>query len=477
MKGSFCILPSLTDLSHPHQLLLRRQHPPDDHIHGPGLVEPRMLTGYSPPPIDEFEHRQELNRLLRTANDKYLYWDKFKYRPMPTWLRVEDAWHYLKLVRQAQLRVTPINNIGGRHFRYWLPDTAQRNLHLIDRQAAGSITTEPNIISSSNRDRYLVNSLMNEAIASSQIEGAATTRRVAREMLRTRRKPQNRSERMVLNNYMTISQLRGLAQNPLTPEMLNDLHVSMTHETLDDPSAAGRYRRSEEEIVVQDQEHILHVPPPADQLPREISRFCDFANHDEGEFVHPVVKGILLHFWLGFLHPFVDGNGRTARAVFYWYMLSRGYWLFEFLSISEAILRRRSHYDRAFLYAETDDLDATYFVMFNLDTIVHSLEGLHQYFAEKQREAAESAKVLSAIAGLNHRQQAILRRALADPRTEFTIMSHKTSHSVAFATARADLYDLVERGFLLRNKVGRKYVFLVPADLGDRINKPINSVR
>lgn len=389
---------------------------------------------------------------------------------MPAWLSAEEAWYYLKLVRQAQMRLIPIRDNHNHSFKYWLPDSAQRCLHVIDRQAAGSITAESDILNSANRERYLVSSLMNEAIASSQIEGAATTRRVAKEMLRTSRKPQSRGEQMILNNYLTISQIRHLASKPLTPEMLNDLHISMTQETLEDPMAAGRYRLAHEDIVVQDHDQIPHVPPPASHLPNEVKRLCAFANRDEGEFIHPVVKGILLHFWLGFLHPYVDGNGRTARAVFYWYMLSRGYWLVEFLSISEFILKGRAQYDRAFLYAETDDLDATYFVMFNLNTIVRSLKGLHEYLERKQKEAAETAKVLGERSGLNNRQQAVLRRALSDKSVEFTIASHQTSQNVAFATARSDLFDLAERGLLRRGKVGRKYVFIVPDDLSDRIH-------
>lgn len=431
---------------------------------------PQAPEHYSPPIIAGYEQWQELNKILSHANEEYLYWDKFKYRPMPSWLSSEEAWHYLKLVRQAQMRATPIRDIHNHSFKYWLPDTAQRCLHVIDRQAAGSITADSDILNSANREKYLVSSLMNEAIASSQIEGAATTRRVAKEMLRTSRKPQNRGEQMILNNYLTISQIRHLARKPLTPEFLNELHISMTQETLEDPSAAGRYRLAHEDIVVQDQDQILHVPPPASYLPNEINRLCEFANRDGDEFIHPVVKGILLHFWIGFLHPYVDGNGRTARAVFYWYMLSRGYWLVEFLSISEFILKGRAKYDRAFLYAETDDLDATYFVMFNLNTIVRSLEGLHEYLARKQKEATETAKVLGEMSGLNNRQQAVLRRALTDGNAEFTIASHKNSQNIAFATARSDLFDLVERGLLIRGKVGRKYVFVVPDDLADRLD-------
>jgi hypothetical protein len=56
---------------------------------------------------------------------------------------------------------------------------------------------------------FLGLSLMDEAIASSQIEGAATTRKKAKEMLRENRPPKNRSEKMIANNYITIKRIRS----------------------------------------------------------------------------------------------------------------------------------------------------------------------------------------------------------------------------------------------------------------------------
>ena len=57
---------------------------------------------------------------------------------------------------------------------------------------------------------------------------------------------------------------------------------------------------------------------------------------------------------LAFIHPFVDGNGRTARSLVYWYMMKKGYWLTEYLSISRIIYRNKAQYEKAFLYTEAD---------------------------------------------------------------------------------------------------------------------------
>jgi len=172
-----------------------------------------------------------------------------------------------------------------------------------------------------------------------------------------------------------------------------------------------------------------------------------------------VLKAIILHFWLAYLHPFADGNGRTARALFYLYMLKEGYWLFEYLSISRVIKNRDAQYYRSFLYSEVDAADLTYFLTFNLHAIEQSLAELWEYLDRKSKEDAVLTSRLEREASLNYRQRAILMRALREPDTEFTIESHLTSHDVSYGTSRNDLLGLVDKGHLVLAKRGREYVF------------------
>ena len=141
---------------------------------------------------------------------------------------------------------------------------------------------------------------------------------------------------MILNNYRAILEVRDIKKEKLTPALLCHLQKILTDQTLDTPGASGRFRTSEETIEVVDvrTEEVLHEPPPADEIEWRIRKICDFANSVSDPFVHPVIKAAVLHLRLGFVHPFVDGNGRTARAIFYWYMLKRNYWLFEYVPIS-----------------------------------------------------------------------------------------------------------------------------------------------
>src|SRR5208282_3525756 len=127
------------------------------------------------------------------------------------------------------------------------------------------------------------------------------TRKIAKEMLRANRKPRNKAEQMILNNYQAILEVRDMKKEPLTPELLCHLQEILTNKTLDNPDAAGRFRRPDELIVVVDQttDEVLHQPPSADEVTWRIKEICDFANAVSDPFVHPVVKAAVLHFALG----------------------------------------------------------------------------------------------------------------------------------------------------------------------------------
>ena len=189
-----------------------------------------------------------------------------------------------------------------------------------------------------------------------------------------------------------------------------------------------------------------------------LCRFANGTSKDE-PFIHPVVRAILLHFWLAYDHPFADGNGRTARALFYWSMLNQGYWLTEFISISRVIHKSRAKYDRAFLFTETDGNDMTYFICHQLGVLRSAIDELHEYLKRKAQEVRDVESALRGRGDLNHRQHAVLGYALKHPNGAITIEGHLTSHRVVYETARTDLMGLVKAGYLTAKRVGKKTVF------------------
>lgn len=369
---------------------------------------------------------------------------------------------------------TPLTDASGRAFGWSSTDALTEHMHALDLWAGGHVGfTEP-IVNREAQSQYYLSSLITEAITSSQLEGASTTREVAEEMLLSKRRPRDTGERMILNNYLTMQRIHELKAEPLTPELVYELHRLVTADTLDRPDAAGRLRRSDERIaVVDNDDQVLHDPPPADTLPARLRALCDFANGKTPKgFLHPGLRAILLHFWLAYDHPFVDGNGRTARALFYWSMLRSGYWLFEFVSISEVILRAPVKYGRAFLLTETDDNDLTYFVLYHLGVIRESLDTLKRFIAKKADDVRSLDTILRLAADrFNHRQRELLAHALRHPGEVYTIAGHQARQAVVYQTARTDLMGLAELGLLVKSESGRKLVFRPARDLERRLRR------
>lgn len=406
---------------------------------------------------------------------KYRHWDTLRQITPPESVTHEEHWLAVKYARRAIYRALPLKDSKGIPFVYCLPNIALEMLHRVDRNAGGQLQVSDQVTNPATRDTYLFKSIVEEAITSSQLEGASTTRKVAKAMIQEGRPPRTRSERMILNNYEAMRFIRQYINQPLTPEIVLELQGILTRETLDEADGAGRFRRSDEDIVIEDETGVrLFTPPPAHQLESRMRAMCAFANEQASEeFVPPALRAILLHFWLAYDHPFIDGNGRTARALFYWSMARSGYWLCEYVSISRILKKARAQYARAYLYTETDENDVTYFVLYQLKVLLVAIQELHSYLARKAREIQEADDLVrkaSAIHGaLNPRQLALVNHALKTERALYTVQSHQKSHGVSYETARSDLLGLSRKGLVEQRKSGRAFVFVPRTNLREML--------
>lgn len=425
--------------------------------------------------IDSARLAQLAPHMTPLPGGKYRHWNKLRRLATPAGLSHEEWWLAVALARSALFQPLPLLDKHGQPFVFAAPAPVTIDLHHIDRDAAGQIRGAGTALQTDSH-RFLTSSLIEEAITSSQLEGAATTRRVAADMLRSGRKPRDHGEKMIFNNYRAMEYLRTLRGEPLTPELVLEVHRLVSEGTLDNPEDAGRFRRSDAVQVVDIRDNaVLHEPPSHRELPERMARLCAFANADEHSepFVHPVLRAILLHFMIGYDHPFTDGNGRTARALFYWSMARSGYWLMEYTSISHILRRAPAKYMRAYLYTETDNNDTTYFLLHQLHTIRQAITALHDYVARKTREQQRTTALLAASKALrgrlNHRQIALLNHALRHPGQQYRIEGHQHSHGVVYQTARSDLLALETLGLLERTRQGNAYLFHAPANLRGRI--------
>lgn len=403
----------------------------------------------------------EYTSLIDSINDKYLYWDKVKYQETPTSIKKEILWAAVKLSRSLHAKRI---NFGKYTFSYNTTNNIQKNLHDFDLNIGGQLGSR-GLIPEEDKKRYLVSSIMEEAIASSQLEGAVTTRRKAKDMLRKNAKPRTKSEQMILNNYITIKRITEIQNEDLTINKLLQIHKLITYQTLDNETDEGTFRNSNDINVVDAIDgEIVHIPPNHEEILELMEEFCRFFNDkNDKKFIHPIIKGCIIHFLIGFIHPFVDGNGRTARALFYLYLLSKGYWLTEYLSISRLIIKSKSQYALAYLYCERDDFDLTYFINYQLKTMSLAYDSLREYIQRKINEKKRLTE-FQRIEGINERQAYIIKWLHEEPDLIFSVKEIEIRFSISNQTARTDLLRLVENGFLEEIKLNDKKRAYVRSD-------------
>lgn len=407
----------------------------------------------------KFLHDDQIADLVRKYNERYLHWEELKHRKLS--LDPVIIWNLMKISRALKAKSL---GFGNWVFKYTLIDEFQEKLHVLDKSAAGNLISSLEALQD-NKRKYIISSLMEEAIASSQIEGAATTREIAKRMLQENRKPRSKDEKMIVNNYITMKHIVDLKNEAITPDKILEIHRMITSGTLEKPEYEGNFRENNEIAVYSHDGTLLHKPVEYPDVPKLINELCDFANNKDENFIHPIIKGIIIHFLVGYIHPFNDGNGKTARALFYWHLLKNDYWLFEYMAVSRIINSSKKQYRNAYLYTESDRTpndsgDLTYFIKYNLDCIQKALEEVLEYLNRKQKEQSQDLKIFTESGNLILRQAEILKQFLKQPEKPITIKEIVTTYSVAYATARSDLFSLEKMGYIEKKKAGKEFIFI-----------------
>lgn len=413
-----------------------------------------------------------LDLAKKTFSPVYLYWDKVKYKTLPKGISNEEFWYLIKFLRQAQYSKAIIKDEKGRYFKWLkLPDL-EEFLHEADLHTGGMLFGFAKEMDKKTKYRFISRGIIEEAIASSQLEGASTTRQVAKRMIQEKRKPNTKDEQMIFNNYQAMQIIEEeYKDQKLSLDLLFELHRLITKDTMTDNSEVGRFREDKDKIVVGGKEKsgkIYFIPPKMNFVKEEIKNFIKFANDElDNPFIHPVIKAIMIHFWMGYLHPFTDGNGRLARLLFYWYLLRNNYWAFAYLPISKRIKRSPAQYGNAYLYSEQDDLDLTYFIDYNIRKIKTAISDFRQYFEKKSKENLKMNKLSKRKYDLNERQIQLLQYYFGDKNARTSASTHMSINRITKMTAIKDLKELKKLGFLFSEKKGRRVYYYATKKVKD----------
>lgn len=416
--------------------------------------------------------------LATEAVRDYLDWDELTRRPLPAGLSASDMWRLLTMLRRFSATRFPIRDLRGRVWWYTLTREASLCVDAIERYCRTDSVVHRAVLHRHGR-RVLVASRIRETIAACQLDGVVVAPEEAENLLMSGRAPRSATEQLVLNAHALLYEADDLGDEPFSPKLLLRLHERL----LEGVDVSRLERRPPRHGFT---DRIETEPITPDVRARVVAEYCAYANGESGDASEPVaVKAHALintgQFW-GF---FPDFGGIIGRCAFRLYATQRGYPVLGYLPVSSAYqawvegrvgssLVRFTRLEDPRSYGETD-VDYTADVLTYLQLTVAAMDELLTSIDHVRQRDAEMRSVLDHDVALNYRQRSVIATALAHPEHEFRIREHRTAQNVVYATARADLLDLVERGYLTQEMRGKAFVFLPTPDLASRLDTPAGS--
>lgn len=441
--------------------MMFKRPPPKDKL----IDRPYTYVGqYYPEKADDYRMFYD----AMDAKGQYLHYDEFR-RRVPQELDTDLAWALTKLARSGP-KQTIIELGSPMVFGTFMPTPVIQKTTTIVDQNTTTAALEWTIkkIGEEQHLKYLLNDLIeDEAISSSQLEGAATTTLIAKDMLKRKREPRSMDEKMILGNFKLMRLAWDMRDERLTPELIKKFHAVGVSGIDDENYTPGVYRGINDDVVITDGDNIVYTPPPASSMDWNIRRLCNWVNEDHDElesinYIHPLIKAITIHFAIGYEHPFRDGNGRVARALYYWFLFKKNYGAFRYISISNLLKDSAKRYGKSYLYTETDDMDLTYFIDYQCSVILRAVSEFKKHCQKIIKDIEDFNKWLwqsGVYRKLSDKQKAVFQVAKSGIAKSFTTTNVKENLGCSYNTAATVLNGLVELNLFDKQKDGKEWIY------------------
>ena len=369
---------------------------------------------------------------------------------------LEVKWNELLEYRKQEAVELPLIDQKGKNIFVVLSKELKERIALIDDLAKKNIFEE---LDEEVKRNVVIDAQTDEAFYSSVIEGAHTTKKRTKQMIENEVKPKNKDEKMVFNNYQALFYILGNIGEAISEEVLLRIYNIVTNETLDKDEIVNKYRLDQNEV--RNLEAVIYVPPEAEKVQEMMDSLFEFMSKDDDERIHPILKAVIFHYYFVYVHPFYDGNGRTARALTYMYLLQNGYDFFKYFSISNIISEARGSYYKAIKNSEDYESDVTYFALFYTKMILDSIKKVTGDFKKQYLKKVIYSEIEHRGLSINDRQEKLIDKVIKFDKSFIDAAFYIKLNKVSQETARKDLSDLVEMEIFSKKKVGRKFHYII----------------
>ena len=392
-----------------------------------------------------------MESLIAQFMERYLSRQEIIHR-LPVSISIQQFWPELEKERRKRSQELPLLAQNGKPFWFVLTGGIEKQCDAIAELARRDIAfTGPEF------DALFQDAVVDEAVYSSVIEGAFTSREQAVDFIRQNKQPRNKSEQMVKNNYDALTYVLEHLEDEISEETILQIAQIVTRSAAE--VQVNGYRDGA--VYVTGREGVVYTPPQADAVPEMMRLLVAFIQKSE---LHPLLKACIAHFYFVYIHPFGDGNGRTARALSYMMLLQSGYDFFRYFSISGIVAEERGKYYRSMRNVEDSDGDMTYFIDAYSGMLARTVEQMEHHL-KYHVIAGQKLKELEQNGTLNERQLKGAKWLLESSGSNVTVEIWRKKYKVVTETARRDLLALCDAGLLVRELDGRKAVFRVLREL------------
>lgn len=391
---------------------------------------------------------------LKYTHHRYLNSEEIKRRIYGTgstkgW---NELWQRISLSRKHGAIPISIPSIGM-DFWYFPSDSLQKKI--IEIEQLGTLLYDK-IVEAAFKSEFLADAAIEEAITSAIYEGANTTRAQAKQLIESGKRPVTKDDWMLLNNFEAMNWIKDHSEEKVTVNLILKIHQIVSKNTLEsvDANYSGKFR--DDKVFVRNTSGAaVHEGVSYLKIPKAIEEAINVTTNNP-RYLHPLIKGTLLHYLIAYIHPFFDGNGRTARTMFYFKSMKHDLKFVELLSISAHLKNSGNMYERVFTVIKDHDWDLTYFIDYCLESLLAALkivDGKVSYLVR--------INTLKDQYELNENQIGLLQRLALNKYRNITIESYAEEILKSREVARKELKALVSSGLVVERKVGKKFVYQV----------------
>jgi len=285
--------------------------------------------------------------------------------------------------------------------------------------------------------------LILESHHSTHIEGTALSLEQAKSILEGGKvKGVNHDDERELLNYKKamdfISNYLG-KDDPISEGIIREVHKILVKGVRGENADPGNYRNIQNYVINSHTKEVIYTPPGALDVPHLMRAFEEWIN--KAEDLSPILVAGIAQFQFVHIHPFIDGNGRTARLLSTLILYKTGYDFKRLFTISEYYDKDRPAYYQSIQAVRNNNMDMTGWLEYFID-------GLRSQMAEIQTKGEQLIKQDGQLQkikkiGLNKRQEKAIKHLII--KGTLSVNGYQTVVSCIRRTAQRDLEDLVEK--------------------------------